>query len=333
MALLAPLPPLVPPDGSGRVTPCPSTSRIATTRTLAACQCAHPPHTVHCRGIDPALACQCCGMSEHLDRSVARIELADLRRLAELAADAEAELFGRNRHGSGRYARRDAPSSGAEKPSCARTCMSGGQRLPIRRPPASSSATAVRSAPSSGIAIRSRVEARTRRGPVGRRPLEALEGTYVREYTRMAAGGDPNPWHIRRVTPAARRAVGQWRPGGVQVAFQRTSGARRCGGVRRSGFHGDLPSSAGRAGAARDGGGCSAGAWSAVSADCDRRRYGRSRRCWPVVSWRESRRAQVKRWTSASSMSGRREWARWLRRSYRLAQMRSARTGWPVAWV
>jgi hypothetical protein len=94
MALLAPLPPLVPPDGSGRVTPCPSTSRIATTRTLAACQCAHPPHTVHCRGIDPALACEYCGMSEHLDRSVARIELADLRRLAELAADAEAELFG-----------------------------------------------------------------------------------------------------------------------------------------------------------------------------------------------------------------------------------------------
>jgi NAD+-dependent secondary alcohol dehydrogenase Adh1 len=34
-----------------------------------------------------------------------------------------------------------------------------------------------------------------------------------------------------------------------------------------------------------------------------------------------------------SSMSGRREWARWLRRSYRLAQVRSARTGWPVAWV
>jgi hypothetical protein len=37
---------------------------------------------------------------------VARIELADLRRLAELAADAEAELFGRNRQGSGRYAAR-----------------------------------------------------------------------------------------------------------------------------------------------------------------------------------------------------------------------------------
>lgn len=106
MALLAPLPPLVPPDGSGRVTPCPPTSRIPTTHTLAACQCAHPPHTVHCRGIDPALACKYCGMSEHLDRSVAWIELADLRRLAELAADAEAELFGRNRQGSGRYAGR-----------------------------------------------------------------------------------------------------------------------------------------------------------------------------------------------------------------------------------
>ena len=45
-------------------------------------------------------------MPEHLDRSLARIELADLRRLAELAADAEAELFGRNPQGSGRYAGR-----------------------------------------------------------------------------------------------------------------------------------------------------------------------------------------------------------------------------------
>ena len=38
------------------------------------------------------------------DRSSARIEIADLLRLAALAADAEAELFRRNPQGSGRYA-------------------------------------------------------------------------------------------------------------------------------------------------------------------------------------------------------------------------------------
>jgi hypothetical protein len=41
-----------------------------------------------------------------LDRSLARIDVADLLRLAALAADAEAELFERNPHGSGRYAGR-----------------------------------------------------------------------------------------------------------------------------------------------------------------------------------------------------------------------------------
>jgi hypothetical protein len=40
------------------------------------------------------------------DRSLEPIELADLLRLAALAADAEAELFERNPHGSGRYAGR-----------------------------------------------------------------------------------------------------------------------------------------------------------------------------------------------------------------------------------
>jgi hypothetical protein len=38
-----------------------------------------------------------------VDRSLARIDAADLLRLAALAADAEAELFGRNPDGSGRY--------------------------------------------------------------------------------------------------------------------------------------------------------------------------------------------------------------------------------------
>jgi hypothetical protein len=40
------------------------------------------------------------------DRSLVRIELADLLRLAALAADAEANLFGRNPDRSGRYAGR-----------------------------------------------------------------------------------------------------------------------------------------------------------------------------------------------------------------------------------
>ena len=40
------------------------------------------------------------------DRSLARIEIADLLRLAALAADAEADLFSRNPQGSGRYAGR-----------------------------------------------------------------------------------------------------------------------------------------------------------------------------------------------------------------------------------
>jgi hypothetical protein len=40
------------------------------------------------------------------DRSLSRIEVADLLRLAVLAADAEAGLFGRNPQGSGRYAGR-----------------------------------------------------------------------------------------------------------------------------------------------------------------------------------------------------------------------------------
>src|SRR5205809_611076 len=39
-------------------------------------------------------------------RSLARIEMTDLLRLAALAVDAEAELFGRNPQGSGRYAGR-----------------------------------------------------------------------------------------------------------------------------------------------------------------------------------------------------------------------------------
>jgi hypothetical protein len=45
-------------------------------------------------------------VSRDSDRSLARIEVADLLRLAALAADAEAELFRRNPQGSGRYAGR-----------------------------------------------------------------------------------------------------------------------------------------------------------------------------------------------------------------------------------
>ncbi|HEY6309745.1 MAG TPA: hypothetical protein VIY52_02910 [Streptosporangiaceae bacterium] len=45
-------------------------------------------------------------MPKDSDRSLARIERADLLRLAALAADAEADLFRRNPQGSGRYAGR-----------------------------------------------------------------------------------------------------------------------------------------------------------------------------------------------------------------------------------
>ena len=54
-------------------------------------------------GDDP---CQHGYMSEESDRSLARIEIAGLLRLAALAADAEAELFRPNPDGSGRYAGR-----------------------------------------------------------------------------------------------------------------------------------------------------------------------------------------------------------------------------------
>jgi hypothetical protein len=45
-------------------------------------------------------------MPQDSDRSLARIEIDDLLRLAALAADAEAELLKRNPQGSGRYAGR-----------------------------------------------------------------------------------------------------------------------------------------------------------------------------------------------------------------------------------
>lgn len=45
-------------------------------------------------------------MSTDSDRSLAPIQLADLHRLAALAADAEAALFSHNPQGSGRYAGR-----------------------------------------------------------------------------------------------------------------------------------------------------------------------------------------------------------------------------------
>jgi hypothetical protein len=45
-------------------------------------------------------------VSADAERSLARIEVADLLQLAALAADAEAELFRKNPDGSGRYAGR-----------------------------------------------------------------------------------------------------------------------------------------------------------------------------------------------------------------------------------
>ena len=45
-------------------------------------------------------------MPKDVDRSLAHIEVADLLRLAALAADAETELLERHPRGSGRYAGR-----------------------------------------------------------------------------------------------------------------------------------------------------------------------------------------------------------------------------------
>lgn len=42
------------------------------------------------------------------------------------------------------------------------------------------------------------------------RALDALEGPYVRDFIKLATGGDPNPWRVEKVTPDARRVVGQW---------------------------------------------------------------------------------------------------------------------------
>ena len=42
------------------------------------------------------------------------------------------------------------------------------------------------------------------------RALDALDGEYVRDFTKFGTGGDPNPWRVEKVTAAARRAVGQW---------------------------------------------------------------------------------------------------------------------------
>lgn len=51
------------------------------------------------------MASRCAKLADP-DRSLKRIEIADLLRLAALASDAEAELFRRNPQGSGRCARR-----------------------------------------------------------------------------------------------------------------------------------------------------------------------------------------------------------------------------------
>jgi hypothetical protein len=41
------------------------------------------------------------------------------------------------------------------------------------------------------------------------RALEALDPVYV-DFRKTTTGGDPTFWYVLKVTPAARRAVGQW---------------------------------------------------------------------------------------------------------------------------
>jgi len=40
--------------------------------------------------------------------------------------------------------------------------------------------------------------------------LDALDGPYVAEYQKLMTGGIPDSWHVSKVTPEARQAVGQW---------------------------------------------------------------------------------------------------------------------------
>jgi hypothetical protein len=65
-----------------------------------------PAHGVPGAHIGWRLACQYGYVPGESDRSLARIEIADLLRLAALATDAEAELFRRNPYSSCRYAGR-----------------------------------------------------------------------------------------------------------------------------------------------------------------------------------------------------------------------------------
>jgi hypothetical protein len=41
------------------------------------------------------------------------------------------------------------------------------------------------------------------------RALEALDPAYV-DFRKTTTGGDPRFWYVHKVTPEARRAVGQW---------------------------------------------------------------------------------------------------------------------------
>lgn len=42
------------------------------------------------------------------------------------------------------------------------------------------------------------------------RALDALKEPFLTEYRKLATGGIPDMWFVTGVTPAARRAVGQW---------------------------------------------------------------------------------------------------------------------------
>ncbi len=65
------------------------------------------------------------------------------------------------------------------------------------------------------------------------RALEALDPVYV-DFRKTTTGGDPRFWYVFKVTPEARRAVGQWptargagRPAG-RANWQRPRRRDRC---------------------------------------------------------------------------------------------------------
>jgi hypothetical protein len=70
------------------------------------------------------------------------------------------------------------------------------------------------------------------------RALEALDPAYV-DFRKTTTGGDPTFWYVHKVTPQARRAVGQWPTADsfvTRLAEELSSAAAREDDVERKGL-------------------------------------------------------------------------------------------------